>query len=55
MPSSVVWWGGVEEGSLELQPMGTVVQPNARSLDELAGTDGCYGTDHRDQIALTTP
>ena len=46
--------GGLEEGRLELQPMGTVVQPNARGLDELAGADGCRGTDHRDQIALTT-
>ena len=47
-------WGDLEEGGLELQPMGPVVQPDARRLDELASTEGCCSTHHGDQVALTT-
>ena len=44
--------GRFQEGSLELQPMRSVVDPAARGLDELAGADRGGGTDHGDQIAL---
>ena len=44
--------GRFQEGSLELQPMLAVVDPDARGLDELAGADRGGGTDHGDQIAL---
>ena len=44
--------GGPEEGGLELQPVGAVVHPDARGLDELAGADAGGGADHRHQVAL---
>ena len=44
--------GGLEEGGLELQPVGAVVDPGARGLDELAGADRGRGADHGHQVTL---
>ena len=44
--------GGAQEGSLELEPVGPVVDPRAGGVDELAGADRGGGTEHGDQIAL---
>ena len=44
--------GGAQEGGLELQAVGAVVDPGARGLDELAGADRGRGADHRHQIPL---
>ena len=44
--------GGAQEGGLELQAVGAVVDPGAAGLDELAGADRGGGADHGDQLAL---
>ena len=52
MPSSVVGGAALQEGGLELEPVGPVVHPSAAGLDELAGADRGGSTEHGDQIAL---
>ena len=42
----------MQEGGLELQAVGAVVDPGAGGLDELAGADRGGSADHGDQIAL---
>ena len=44
--------GGLEEGGLELEPVGPVVDPGAAGLDELAGADRGRGADHGHQLPL---
>jgi hypothetical protein len=44
--------GGAEEGGLELDPMGAVVDPGSRGLDELAGADRGRSAHDGDQLAL---
>ena len=52
MPSSVVGGAALQEGGLELQPVGAVVDPGAAGLDELAGADRGRGADHGHQLPL---
>ena len=52
MPSQRGRRGGLEEGGLELQPVGAVVDPGAAGLDELAGADRGRGADHGHELPL---
>ena len=44
--------GRLQEGGLELQSVGAVVDPDARAADDLAGRDQGGMADHRDRVAL---
>ena len=45
---------GLQEGGLELQPVGAIVDPCAAHLHPFAGGDGGGMPDHGDQVALAT-
>ena len=52
IPSIVGRGGSLEERGLELDTMGTVVDPASARLDELAGRDHRSVAENRDQVAL---